>query len=549
MSADADTMQTFVPGDSPKRPHPDEMQTVVPGGETVAAGTVAGAGADQDPILTKLQALSAAGTIDFDQITRLGEGGMGLVCKAHQISLDRWVALKVLKEELAKNEQLVERFIREARAMAKINHANVVQGYAVGEADGLHWVAMELIKGESMQDVLDRTGPLSIADASLVTLVAAEALQHAHELKMIHRDIKPDNILVTTDGQIKVADLGLAKATDEDMSMTQSGTGLGTPHYMPPEQARNAKHVDSRSDIYALGCTMYHFLTGGVPFAGESVVELIMNKEKGSFPPIRKSRSEVPERLALTVEKMMAIKPEHRHATMEQVIADITKLGAAGDTLGFIPDATPVRRIGNAPTIANSMPAPPATVGKPMAAKRVEAIAKKKPKKPATGEAKVWYLQIPGKDGNTRKVKAPHGEVLAKLRSGKLDPAKCRVAANPKGPYLTMAQVPAFSKELEKRGREKTNNARSKGLAAEMKTINKQYGRRKFYNAIRRLRDGTLGLLGLILYLGAFVVVGFLGYSYWDEIVAMISGGDSSAPAATAPAEPGENAAPSATAN
>ena len=555
--SDRDTMQTFVPGGdapttsgraTPGQVPADQMQTLVPTGDTVAGQPVS-TGKDPmakvDPMLAKLLRLSDEGKIDFDQITKLGEGGMGLVCKAHQISLDREVALKLLKEELAKNEQLVERFIREARAMAKINHPNVVQGYAVGETEGLHWVAMELIDGESMQDVLDRENQLTLADAVTISIVAAEALQHAHEMKMIHRDIKPDNILVTADGQVKVADLGLAKAIDEDMSMTQSGTGLGTPHYMPPEQARNAKHVDARSDIYALGCTLHHFLVGAVPFAGESVVELIMNKEKGKFEPANRLRPEVPERLSLVVEKMMAIKPEQRYQTMEAVIADLQKFGLTAETLSFVPNAAPVRRSGGSPTVVATGLAATAPT---LAEDRIRSLAGdpnpasktggKSTGKKAKDGGKVWYLMLAGKDGAIKRLKAPHGEVLAKLRAGKLDPARVKVAPNPKGPYLTLAEVPAFSRELEKRQRKTVNEKRSKGLASEMAKIDKQYGRRKWWNFVRKIKDGTLGLVGLLLYLGAIGVVLILGYLYLPGLVMPYISGDASSETSTAAESP-----------
>ena len=219
---------------------------------------------------------------DFELRREIGRGGMGKVYLAQQISLDRPCAVKVMSSELSQNPTFVERFIREARAMARLDHPNVVRCYAVGEERGKHYVAMELIDGKSMQDWLDDLGKLEVPDALLVTLICADALQFAHAKNMIHRDIKPDNLLVTRHGVVKVADLGLAKAIDEDMSMTQSGTGLGTPHYMPPEQARNAKHVDSRCDVYALGSTLYHFVTGELPFAARRSSNSSRRKRKGS---------------------------------------------------------------------------------------------------------------------------------------------------------------------------------------------------------------------------------------------------------------------------
>ncbi|MGD9856658.1 MAG: serine/threonine protein kinase, partial [Planctomycetaceae bacterium] len=273
---------------------------------------------------------------DFEIRKQLGQGGMGKVYLAHQISLDRDCALKVMSHELAEKPGFVDRFIREARAMAKLDHPHVVKCYAVDEQEGKHFVAMELIDGQSMQDWLDELEALSVEDALHVILICADALEHAHSLNMIHRDIKPDNILVTKTGVVKVADLGLAKALDDDMSMTQSGTGLGTPHYMPPEQARDAKHVDARCDIYALGCTLYHFVTGKLPFAGDSVIALIKNKELGQFTSARRVNSQVPQRLDLIIDKMMAKDPKHRYGSCAEVIRDIESLNLAGASLSFI---------------------------------------------------------------------------------------------------------------------------------------------------------------------------------------------------------------------
>src|SRR5262249_21613680 len=160
---------------------------------------------------------------------------------------------------------------------------------------------------------LRRQGKLAVGDALHLVLATAAALQHAHEQNLIHRDVKPDNILLTRKGVVKVADLGLAKARSEDLDLTRTGTGAGTPYYMAPEQARNAKYVDGRSDIYALGCMLYCFLVGKLPFEGDTALALIQAKEVGKFPPVRKSVPEVPERLDLIIDKMLAKNPQHRY--------------------------------------------------------------------------------------------------------------------------------------------------------------------------------------------------------------------------------------------
>lgn len=205
---------------------------------------------------------------DFQLVKKLGQGAMASVYKARQLGTDRRVALKLLHKHVADNPKLVERFYREARIMGQLDHPNIVQGYSVGEIDGFHYCAMEYISGANLQQWLNRLVRLSVPDSVHVAICCARALDYAHDHDLVHRDIKPDNVLITKHGQVKVADLGMVKALDEDMSLTQTGHAVGTPWYMPLEQAKNAKDVDGRSDIYALGCMIYCMLTGRPPFRG-----------------------------------------------------------------------------------------------------------------------------------------------------------------------------------------------------------------------------------------------------------------------------------------
>ena len=243
---------------------------------------------------------------DFQLGKKLGEGAMGAVYKAIELSRKRTVAIKVLFPHVANNPKLVARLRREGRVMGLLGHPNIVQAYAVGEAEGCHYVAMEYVSGQSMQKWLLQLGSLPVGDAVRITLDCARALAYAHAQKLVHRDIKPDNILLAKDGTVKVADLGMVKTHDEDMSLTQTGHAVGTPWYMPLEQARNAKEIDGRSDIYALGCTLFAFLTGHPPFMGRTIVDVIQAKEVGTFPPARKTNVNVPERLDLIIAKMTA---------------------------------------------------------------------------------------------------------------------------------------------------------------------------------------------------------------------------------------------------
>ncbi len=466
---------------------------------------------------------------DFKVVRKLGQGGMGTVYLAQQISLDRPCALKVMMKELAKKPGFMDRFIREARAMAKINHPNVVQCYGVFEEKGLNFVAMELMDGQSMQDWVDDLGKLPVADAVLVTVVVAEALQHAHDLNMVHRDIKPDNILVTKKGIIKVADLGLAKSTDEDMSMTQSGTGLGTPHYMPPEQARNAKHVDNRCDIYALGVTLYHYLTGKVPFAGESIVELITNKEKGAFQPAHRVNPQVPERLSLICDKAIAKDPKHRYQHMRDFVKDLESLGLAGETLSFIndPNRQVIRRGNSAPTVTNMRN----TMANSAPAARGLASTQATPadaSKTMTGSDGTWFVKHTDAAGKPNIGKMSTTQVLQCIRNDRFN-ERTQVSSNAKGPFLPLTQVPSFDDDIRKMLVRQQSANKSRSLADEYKKIEKQYNRQKWWNLLTRFREGTLGLLGLVLYLGAIAGVIFAAWYFWpvvrDLIQARTGGG------------------------
>jgi len=337
---------------------------------------------------------------DFKVIKKLGQGGMGEVYLAHQISLDRKVALKTLSKELAKREDFVRRFQREAKSMARLDHPNAVKVYAVDSISGIHFAAIECIDGQSMQDWMDDLEKLEVGDALNIILSAADALKVAHDQTLIHRDIKPDNILVTKNGVVKVADFGLAKALDdEDVSITQSGMGLGTPLYMAPEQARNAKHVDHRTDIYALGSTLYYFLTGELPFKGESTLELIMAKEKGTFTSARKLNPRVTERLDLMLDKMIAKDPNHRYKDCGEVIRDLEGLGLHAPSLSFIDHPNKAIRGGGGA---------PSQVGSP------KVKQKSSPPKQSSTQAqmqttndgeKIWSIQYPDSSGRLKKAK------------------------------------------------------------------------------------------------------------------------------------------------
>jgi serine/threonine-protein kinase len=259
---------------------------------------------------------------DFRIDAKLGEGAMGVVYKAHQLSMDRDVALKILPAHLAENADFVERFHKEARMSAKLHHPNIVTGIAVGEENGLHYFAMEYVDGENLDEWRRRLSALSVGDAVRVCLDVARALDHAYTRGILHRDIKPANIMISRERTVKLADLGLAKVEGDD-GRTQVGEMAGTLAYMAPEQARNAKAADHRCDLYALGTTLYVLLTGEKPFAATTPIEWVEAKEQGSFVPASRLNAEVPEVLDRIVTKLLAPEPRHRYQSASELIADL----------------------------------------------------------------------------------------------------------------------------------------------------------------------------------------------------------------------------------
>jgi serine/threonine-protein kinase len=288
---------------------------------------------------------------DFRLIKKLGEGAAGVVYLARQLSFDRDAAVKVLFKHVAGTPKHVERFYREARLAGRLDHPHIVQGYAVGEERGVHYFAMEYVDGQSLQAWLDQLGRLRLGDALHIVLAVAGALDYAHNQGLVHRDVKPGNVLIGRGGEVKVADLGMAKIRDEDLAaLTRTGRGLGTPCYMPMEQFANAKEADARCDIYALGCMLHASLTGQPPFAAPSFLELIQAKEAGTFPPASKVFPEVPELLDLIIARMTARRADDRYQSCAEVIKALDGLGLANRGLRLAGVETPAAQVpGGAP--------------------------------------------------------------------------------------------------------------------------------------------------------------------------------------------------------
>jgi serine/threonine-protein kinase len=441
---------------------------------------------------------------DFKLVKKLGQGGMGTVYLANQVSLDRKVAVKTLSPEFAKKGDFVKRFIREARSMAKLQHQNIVQVYAADSHSGVHYAAIEFVDGQSMQDWMNDLGKLSVGDALYSVIVCADALRHAHELNMIHRDIKPDNILVTKKGVVKVADFGLAKALDEDVSMTQSGTGLGTPLYMAPEQARNAKHVDQRTDIYALGSTLYYFLTGKLPFAGDNTLELIIAKEKGQFTSARKLNSAVPERLDLMIDKMMAKDPAHRYGDCGEIIRDLQGLQLDAASLSFIEGAEASVTTARMPSARTAQSTPVRRSAK--AVTSAEDAARTSVKESQVDPSKIWYVQHQTAKGKTTISKMSTVQILQGIK-GEMLGMKSKAKESAQGSFLPLAQYVEFASVVEKRVVKNKAESRSKGLHDQFAKLDKQESRRKRWRWLKNLVEMAKGGVSLLIWLAIVAAV------------------------------------------
>jgi len=285
---------------------------------------------------------------DYQLVGKLGEGGMGTVYEAIQVKLKRQVALKVLPQESTKDETFLARFHREAQAAASLNHPNIVQVYDIAEDKGHHFFAMEYVDGEDVNDRLKREGRLPLEDALRVVEGVARGLNYAHKHGIIHRDIKPDNIMVDREGHVKLADLGLAKRVEDDSTVTRTGAGMGTPYYMAPEQAEDARSVDHRADIYALGVTWLHILTGRRPFDGDSAYGIIIQHREKGLPSAQELGAEIPQGVEAVIRKMAAKEPEKRYQDYDSLLADLEKISS-----GQAPEAV-ADRMRELPTIATT---------------------------------------------------------------------------------------------------------------------------------------------------------------------------------------------------
>jgi eukaryotic-like serine/threonine-protein kinase len=354
----------------------------------------------------------------YDIVAELGRGGMGVVYKGYESSLNRYVAIKVLAESLAHDESVKERFLREARSMASLNDPHIIQIYFIGEHEGQTFFVMEFVEGESLGSLLKRDGKLRPEQAARVIYQTAMGLATAHDKGVIHRDIKPGNLMVTSRGAIKIADFGIALVTqDFSKKLTSTGEFVGTPGYLSPEVCLG-KPVDSRSDIFSLGIVLFEMLTGRMPFTDESPLGLMLEVVRAEIPDVRQLNSDVDAELSRILSRMIAKDPNERYNNCHELADDLRQhpLLAGAPTIGIkpmistaastvigmktpvsaqrqMPQTVPTPRPGqlNAGTSAAPMPTPP-----PMQAAAPRATRQSQvPRQPATarrGSALPWAI-------------------------------------------------------------------------------------------------------------------------------------------------------------
>ncbi len=260
----------------------------------------------------------------FQIMQKIGSGAMASVYKAKQLSLDRIVAIKILPKRLSEDSSFVDRFYKEGRAAAKLSHNNIVQAIDVGEHLGYHYFVMEYVDGKTVYDGFPEHGAYSEDKALDIAIQMARALEHAHARGLIHRDVKPKNIMITKDGTAKLADMGLAReAGDAEAAAAEKGRAYGTPYYISPEQVRGVEDVDFRADIYSLGATLYHMVTGRVPFEGDTPAEIMHKHLRTPLTPPDHINTSLSTGFGEVVERALAKNRDRRYQSTSDLLLDL----------------------------------------------------------------------------------------------------------------------------------------------------------------------------------------------------------------------------------
>lgn len=348
-----------------------------------------------------------AGTVvkNYVIMEQVGKGGMGAVYRAKAPD-GQIVALKILASHLTDNDVQRKRFYQEAEVAMKLTHPNIVRAIEVGEANGQHFFAMEFVEGENLGKKIKDFGRLPEEESIRIISEVAAALEEAHLKGLIHRDVKPDNVMVTPTGDVKLADMGLMKQLENDLNLTKTGKGLGTPHFMAPEQFRDAKHADARCDVYSLGATLYMMVTGELPFRGSGPLDAFIKKSKNEYKPPKEINPDLTPRLAAIIQMTMDAEPNNRPQSARSFI-DLLK--------------------------GNSSPNP--------------SVQASKNGKAATPPADMWYVIFSDENGKEKKVKGTTAAIEKQLKMG-LIRGDARLSRQRGGPFEPVQKFKDFARIL-----------------------------------------------------------------------------------------------------
>ena len=388
---------------------------------------------------------------------KIGAGGMGQVFKARHRVMERLVAVKVLPPAMTKNKAAIARFHREVKAAAKASHPNIVTAHDADQANGVHFLVMEFVDGTDLSALVKKKGPLAVIKAVNCVLQAARGLEAAHKKGIVHRDMKPSNLLLDSEGTVKILDMGLARFSGENdtvqSELTSTGMVMGTVDYMAPEQAVDSKSADARADIYALGCSLHFLLTGKPTYEGDSLMNRMLAHRDRPIPSLRAARPEVPEQLETVFKKMVAKQVEGRYQTMTAVIVDLEQCSSGDEDTVVLPAPFAASNDATLTTFFNEI------ASKPTKTTPAMPIKKTPKRRPNDGRKKlvvigtglfgivmltVTIIFLSGKDSTHRqKEKDGSTEVAKDVKTKSSDKTESR-AKRPTVPEKALAMSPAF---------------------------------------------------------------------------------------------------------
>ena len=392
----------------------------------------------------------------YELIYKIAEGGMGAVHQARHVGTGAIVAIKIIPTETARNPLLLKRFEQEFKAASLIDHPNVVKALDYCGTGPTPFLVMEFVNGESLGQRVERAGPVEEQEAVRLISQVCEGLHRAHKQGLIHRDVKPDNILVNTEGTAKLTDLGLVKDVEAELGLTRTGRGLGTPHFMAPEQFRNAKNADVRCDVYSLGATLYMILTGVVPFNNTSPLDCWLKKTKNDFPPPVQFAPRLSGRVNWAICRAMDANPAARPASCREFMEDL--LGTGWRTMQGSGAFMPPSGVGS-PDVTTEQPVVPlpprsGRLGRPSAAD-TPMPTPHTGTRPDTGGVTfgdptpaapdLWYLVYKGQTGELHTVKGLTSSVRKNISAGALGPLNTILVSRTKaGQFQPLRNVPEF---------------------------------------------------------------------------------------------------------